>query len=156
MHEVLVNRLGGLSLPRKSVVRLNDCPYMTLDICRGSKTTTQQQASVLRCFNWSTGELSSGEKKKHTDLLYVYLTLHKSQTSNSLLKYNFVNISFYCTAFKIKFIHVHFLSNKMVFTFSMFASFWTLTPVFSWKIFSVSSYSSALTLYHNWEERSID
>ena len=24
MHEVLVNRLGGLSLPRKSVVRLTD------------------------------------------------------------------------------------------------------------------------------------
>ena len=26
MHEVLVNRLGGLSLPRKSVVRLTDRP----------------------------------------------------------------------------------------------------------------------------------
>ena len=31
MHEVLVNRLGGLSLPRKSVVRLTDRPDMTLD-----------------------------------------------------------------------------------------------------------------------------
>ena len=30
MHEVLVNRLGGLSLPRKSVVRLTDHPDMTL------------------------------------------------------------------------------------------------------------------------------
>ena len=30
MHEVLVNRLGGLSLPRKSVVRLTDRPDMTL------------------------------------------------------------------------------------------------------------------------------
>ena len=30
MHEVLVNRLGGLSLPRKSVVRLPDRPDMTL------------------------------------------------------------------------------------------------------------------------------
>ena len=29
MHEVLVNRLGGLSLPRKSVVRLTDHPDMT-------------------------------------------------------------------------------------------------------------------------------
>ena len=29
MHEVLVNRLGGLSLPRKSVVRLTDRPDMT-------------------------------------------------------------------------------------------------------------------------------
>ena len=43
MHEVLVNRLGGLSLPRKSVVRLTDCPDMTLDVYRGRKTTMQQQ-----------------------------------------------------------------------------------------------------------------
>ena len=43
MHEVLVNRLGGLSLPRKSVVRLTDHPDMTLDVCRGRKTTMQQQ-----------------------------------------------------------------------------------------------------------------
>ena len=43
MHEVLVKRLGGLSLPRKSVVRLTDCPDMTLDVYRGRKTTIQQQ-----------------------------------------------------------------------------------------------------------------
>ena len=41
MHEVLVNRLGGLSLPRKSVVRLTDRPDMTLDVYRGRKTTLQ-------------------------------------------------------------------------------------------------------------------
>ena len=41
MHEVLVNRLGGLSLPRKSVVRLTDRPDMTLDVYRGRKTTKQ-------------------------------------------------------------------------------------------------------------------
>ena len=41
MHEVLVNHLGGLSLPRKSVVRLTDRPDMTLDVYRGRKTTTQ-------------------------------------------------------------------------------------------------------------------
>ena len=34
-----VNRLGGLSLPRKSVVRLTDRPDMTLDVYRGRKTT---------------------------------------------------------------------------------------------------------------------
>ena len=39
VHEVLVNRLGGLSLPRKSVVRLTDRPDMTLDVYRGRKTT---------------------------------------------------------------------------------------------------------------------
>ena len=42
MHEVLVNRLGGLSLPKKSVVRLTDRPDMTLDVYRGRKTTMQQ------------------------------------------------------------------------------------------------------------------
>ena len=43
VHEVLVNRLGGLSPPRKSVVRLTDRPDMTLDVYRGRKTTIQQQ-----------------------------------------------------------------------------------------------------------------
>ena len=46
MHEVLVNRLGGLSLPRKSVVRLTDRPDMTLDVYRGRKTTMQQQQNI--------------------------------------------------------------------------------------------------------------
>ena len=48
MHEVLVNRLGGLSLPRKGVVRLTDRPDMTLDVYRGRKTTMQQCNSVSR------------------------------------------------------------------------------------------------------------
>ena len=43
VHEVLVNRLGGLSLPRKSVVRLTDRPDITLDVYRGRKTTIQLQ-----------------------------------------------------------------------------------------------------------------
>ena len=43
MQEVLVNRLGGLSLPRKSVVRLTDRPDMTLDVNRGRKTTKQSK-----------------------------------------------------------------------------------------------------------------
>ena len=47
MHEVLVNRLGGLSLPRKSVVRLTDRPDMTLDVYRGRKTTIQQQHILM-------------------------------------------------------------------------------------------------------------
>ena len=60
VHEVLVNRLGGLSLPRKSVVRLTDRPNMTLDVYRGRKTTIQQQsasevvlnaAAKSSCFN---------------------------------------------------------------------------------------------------------
>ena len=39
VHKVLVNRLGGLSLPRKSVVRLTDRPDMTIDVYCGRKTT---------------------------------------------------------------------------------------------------------------------
>ena len=46
VHEVLVNHLGGLSLPRKSVVRLTDRPDVTIDVYRGRKTTTQQQLVV--------------------------------------------------------------------------------------------------------------
>ena len=48
MHEVLVNRLGGLSLPRKSVVRLTDRPDMTLDVYRGRKTAMQQQQQSIQ------------------------------------------------------------------------------------------------------------
>ena len=41
VHKVLVNHLGGLSLPRKNVVRLTDCPDMTLHVYHGCKTTTR-------------------------------------------------------------------------------------------------------------------
>ena len=47
MHEVLVNRLGGLSLPKKSVVKLTDRPDMTLDFYRGRETTIHQQRTVV-------------------------------------------------------------------------------------------------------------
>ena len=46
VHEVLVNRLGGLSLPRKSVVRLADRTDMTLDVYQGRKTIQQQQYDI--------------------------------------------------------------------------------------------------------------
>ena len=52
VHEVLVNRLGGLSLPRKSVVRLTDRPDMTLDVYRGRKTIIQQQQRLDISCNW--------------------------------------------------------------------------------------------------------
>ena len=46
VHEVLVNRLGGLSLPR-----LTDRPDMTLDVYHGHKTTIQQQQQLMKfCF----------------------------------------------------------------------------------------------------------
>ena len=49
MQEVLVNRLGGLSLPKKSAVRLTDRPDMTLDVYHGCKTTVQQQQQLEAC-----------------------------------------------------------------------------------------------------------
>ena len=54
VHEVLVNRLGGLSLPRKSVVRLTDRPNMTVDVYHGRKTTIQQynlDFKIKSCFS---------------------------------------------------------------------------------------------------------
>ena len=54
VQEVLVNRLGGLSLPRKSVVRLTDRPDMTLDVYRGRKTTIQHIKFLGCC--WSIKE----------------------------------------------------------------------------------------------------
>ena len=53
MHEVLVKHLEGLSLSRKSVIRLTDRPDMTLDVYPGRKTTIQQQQITclsLLCF----------------------------------------------------------------------------------------------------------
>ena len=63
MHEVLVNRLGGLSLPRKSVVRLTDRPDMTLDVYRGRKTTMQQQLATFVTL-FCTSLITSKERKK--------------------------------------------------------------------------------------------
>ena len=58
MHKVLVNRLGGLSLPRKSVVRLTDRPDMTLDVYRGRKTTIPNlTTSIMSGFHYIYGVL---------------------------------------------------------------------------------------------------
>ena len=47
VHKVLVNRLGGLSLPWKSVVRLIDRPDMTLDV-----DVKQQYNNNTRLYCW--------------------------------------------------------------------------------------------------------
>ena len=46
MHEILVNRIGGLNLPKKCVARLSDRPDMTSAVYRGGKTTPQQQHNI--------------------------------------------------------------------------------------------------------------
>ena len=58
MHEVLVNGLGGLSLPRESVVRLTDRPEITLDVYRGRKTTTTTM--ILKYYLGSGGGMCGG------------------------------------------------------------------------------------------------
>ena len=47
LAKVCARSTGGLSLPRKSVVRLTDRPDMTLDVYRGRKTTKQQQQNQM-------------------------------------------------------------------------------------------------------------
>ena len=47
MHQVLVNHLGALSLPRKSVVRLTDCPHMTVAVYPERKTTTHHKNNLF-------------------------------------------------------------------------------------------------------------
>ena len=49
-HLVLLNRLGGLSLPRNSVVKLTGRPDMTTAVYLGRKATTQQQHRLLSSF----------------------------------------------------------------------------------------------------------
>ena len=63
MHEVLVNRVGGLSLSRKNVVRLTDRPDMTLDVyrgwpvgCSGFNCPLRQYFSLYRAVSQREGE----------------------------------------------------------------------------------------------------
>ena len=57
MHEVLVNSLGGLSLPGKSVARLIDRPNMTIAVYHGHITTTHNCLIQVRV---TVPKLSSG------------------------------------------------------------------------------------------------
>ena len=47
MHTALVNRSGGLTLSRQSVVRLIDRLDMALDVNRGRKTT-KKKTTIIR------------------------------------------------------------------------------------------------------------
>ena len=65
MHEVLVNRLGSLSLPTKSVVRLTDHPDMTLAVYGGCKTTTTDVSEIA-------GEMVNKAGPDQTTRVYKY------------------------------------------------------------------------------------
>ena len=99
MHEVLVNRLGGLNLPRKSVVRLTDRPDMTLDVYRGRKTTNQQQRKYHKWRGLSSVLLSGGHTCKCIKSVW-HSTQHAPETV--LLIYLFfiyyvLDMTFICT-----------------------------------------------------------
>ena len=91
MHEVLVNRLGGLSLPRKSVVRLTDRPDMTLDVYRGRKATMQQQQTLLD-IPVKLSEECSGTKQSfggptfHCHAYMILRILKKDKDADAYLK----------------------------------------------------------------------
>ena len=72
MHEVLVNRLGGLSLPRKSVVRLTDRPDMTLDVYRGRKTTMKQMDANLTGLFLFNFESTSCKNYSDTNVVKIH------------------------------------------------------------------------------------
>ena len=78
MHEVLVNRLGGLSLPRKSVVRLTDRPDMTLDVYRGRKTTMQHES------NWSVLYVWEEIPVEHNATIIIKVAIVPSEVSHRL------------------------------------------------------------------------
>ena len=70
----MVNRLGGLSLPRKSVVRLTDRPDMTLDVYHGCKKTIQQHITyIINC-----GQNFHPKLIQYTKGLPLILFLHKN------------------------------------------------------------------------------
>ena len=85
VHEVLVTRLGGLSLSRKSVVRLTDRPDMTLDVYRGRKTTIQYnqrhsssqenlQSALGISYTVISKYLKSMNKSWNTILTFIYIS----------------------------------------------------------------------------------
>ena len=67
VYEVLVNHLEGLSLPRKSVIKLTDRPDMTIDVYRGRKTTTQQRQQ-----NYFICSIGVQQSIYFIELLYCY------------------------------------------------------------------------------------
>ena len=86
MHGVVVNRLGGLSLPRKSVVRLTDPPDMTLDVYRGrkttTKTTTDDKNQQVKCADQAFKSLNLLSVSHEVSITPKILTFYFSATVN--------------------------------------------------------------------------
>ena len=63
MHEVLVNRLGGLSLPKKSVARFTDRPDMSTVVYRGQQQQPPTQSTEITFFS-SDSRLNHDQDKR--------------------------------------------------------------------------------------------
>ena len=81
VHEVLVNCLGGLSLPRKSVGRLTDHPDITVTVYRGRKTIQQQNYAYLNIYyclvsetadNVNTSSIKVDMKNNKTGAVHIH------------------------------------------------------------------------------------
>ena len=98
IHEVLVNRLAGLSLLRKRVVRLIDRSDMILAVYRGRKTTKSLPNFFLH-FLWAVYNCNIGVKRferqisnnlKHNLYQFVFFL-----TSNGII----IKTTFFATGF---------------------------------------------------------
>ena len=131
MHEVLVNRLGSLSLPRKSVVRLTDRPDMTLDVYRGRKTTMQQQQCGLLTTLTSSF------------FLFLFLFLFFIFFFFFFLIAVFLNISAFsikCPCFMLSLkIQIYFSSNIAVVFFFFFFFFFSALTFYAGLLYNICS-----------------
>ena len=83
VHEVLVNRIEGLSLPRKCVVRLTNHPDMTKAVYGGGKTTQQQQVTLTHVCH-SDQAIFLSQVTLHCDIMLFGLMTQEWLSAESL------------------------------------------------------------------------
>ena len=111
VHEVLVNRLGGLSLPRKSVVRLTDHPDMTLDVYRGRKATMQQQQQSIYLYGIQIKLLKYHQIPFSLELCLCYTKVLKYWDTKKIINFPFG------TNGKLMVVGVQILNHNRVFPY---------------------------------------
>ena len=109
VHEVLVNRLGGLSLPRKSVVRLTDRPDMTLDVYNNSATTTTTTNHILIIFICKIGLHSVVDILMGSEPMYPGFESRRSHVFFFFFFFFFFNLFYFIYLFFLCFFMFLFL-----------------------------------------------
>ena len=89
MHKVLVNRLGGLSLPRKSVVRLTDRPDMTIDVFRERKQQHNNNNIVILELEKTKGESESARCRSCSRVDFCSLVRINTAEKSFCMSYDF-------------------------------------------------------------------